>query len=44
MRQNGGYEEYEIESLMKCKTQQDASEWEYHLILECNPPCNVRGT
>lgn len=43
MRQNGGYENFEIVCLIEgYSTRQEALEWESHYILENNPRCNIR--
>jgi hypothetical protein len=40
---NGGFDNYNIEVLKECDTISEFIDWESHLILEMNPPCNVQG-
>jgi hypothetical protein len=37
-----GFENFEIELLRYCDTEQELDDWEKHCILECNPKYNVR--
>ena len=37
-----GFDKFEIELLRYCTDEQELDDWEKHLILECEPPYNVR--
>ena len=41
MRDNGGYDEYYIKSLLKFRTEMEARVCERLLIREMDPPCNI---